>query len=267
MDDIKLYVGDCVDVLDNKVEEESVDMALTSPPYDNLRDYKGYCFDYRRVLKSIYRVLKKGGVCVWVVGDATIDGGETGTSFKQALCAIDIGFLLNDTMIYRKNSSPFPSNINSPRYSQAFEYMFVFSKGRPATVNLIKDKLNKWGGSHTWGEISYRSTDGNIIKKDSKIISKYAFRENIWEYNTGYNSSTPDKIAYSHPAIFPEKLAKDHILSWSNEGDVVLDPMCGSGTTVKVARLLGRKAIGIDSSEEYIGITKKRLYQNGGHLF
>lgn len=164
----EFIVGDCVDIMNNSIEESSIDMVLTSPPYDNLRDYNGYSFDYSSVLKAIYRVLKTGGVCVWVVGDATVKGSETGTSFKQALCAIDAGFRLHDTMIYKKDSPSFPSNKNSLRYSQIFEYMFIFSKGKPKTVNLICDKKNKWGGCTSWGKSNYRGRNGEL-KEGKKV--------------------------------------------------------------------------------------------------
>lgn len=256
----KLFNDNCLNVIGRDIKHNSIDMVLTSPPYDNLRDYKGYSFDYKLVLESIYNVLKNGGICVWVVGDATIKGSETGTSFKQALCAIELGFRLHDTMIYKKDSPSFPSNKKSIRYSQIFEYMFVFSKGKPKTVNLICDKKNKWGGHTSWGKSNYRGKDGNLIEGKIVKVSDYSPRENIWEYNTGINCSTKDKIAFKHPAIFPEGLAKDHILTWTKEGDIVLDPMCGSGTVLKMAKLLNRNSIGIDVSQEYIDICKTRLY-------
>lgn len=259
INNVKLFCGECTDIMGKYIPTASIDLIVTSPPYDNLRSYNGYSFNHKHVLKGIYDVLKEGGVCVWIVGDATIRGSETGTSFRQALDAIEIGFKLHDTMIYKKDSPSFPSNRNSLRYSQIFEYMFVFSKGKPKTVNLICDKKNKWGGHTSWGKSNYRGSDGSL--KEGKIVkvAEYSPRENIWEYSTGINCSTKDRIAFKHPAIFPEQLAKDHILSWSNEGDTVLDPMCGSGTTIKVANSLKRKAIGIDISEEYLGICKDRL--------
>src|SRR3990167_9309982 len=146
--------GDCVEVMDNQMPPDCVDLVVTSPPYDNLRDYKGYKFDYEAVAKALYRVVKPGGIVVWIVGDAVIKGGETGTSFRQALKFQEIGFTIHDTMIYEKNTSSFPARRKGNRNTQIFEYMFIFSKGTPKTANLICDKENKWVGYTNWGKKS-----------------------------------------------------------------------------------------------------------------
>ena len=243
----KIICGDNVAVL-SKFPNDCIDLTVTSPPYDNLRNYKGYSFDFEILAKELYRVTKPGGIVVWVVGDATIDGSETGTSYKQALYFKEIGFNLHDTMIYEKNSSTFPANKKSKRYSQIFEYMFVFSKDELKTFNLIIDKENKWAG--------YKDFSG-ILKNP---VPKYSPRINIWIYTTSFNTKT------NHPAIFPEKLARDHIISWSNEGDIVLDPMCGSGTTLVEAKKLNRRYIGIDISKEYCEISRKRVIIDREHF-
>lgn len=178
---------------------------------------------------------------MWVVGDATIKGSETGTSLRQALYFMDCGFNLHDTMIYEKNSSTFPARVTSSRYSQIFEYMFVFSKGNPKSASLICDKKNKWAG--------YKDFSGKL----KNPVPEYSPRTNIWKYTTSFNDKT------GHPAVFPEALAQDHILSWSNEGDVVLDPFMGSGTTGKMALLNGREFIGIELNQDYFDIAKQRL--------
>ena len=251
--------GDCLEVM-KTLEDKSIDMVLTSPPYDNLRDYKGYTFNFEGIAQEIYRVLKDGGVCVWVVGDATIKGSETGTSFKQALYFKEIGFNIHDTMIYKKNTSTFPARKNSNRYTSIFEYMFVFSKGIPK-ANLICDKKNKWGGHTTWGNTWNRKGDV-LIKSDHKItFPEYSPRENIWEYKVGRGAFSGKGGIKDHPAVFPEKLAEDHILSWSNEGDIILDPMAGSGTTLKMAKKNNRNYIGIETSQEYIDIINKRILE------
>lgn len=239
--------GDCLDVM-KEIEDKSVDMVLTSPPYDNLRTYNGYTFDFEGIARELFRVLKDGGVCVWVVGDATINGSETGTSFRQALYFKEIGFNLHDTMIYEKSTSPFPMHT---RCNQLFEYMFVFSKGSPNTFSPIKIPTIT-GGQKKAKDGGYRQKDGSIkiagyeTRKLTKTIG------NIWRYSVGGKKE-------SHPAVFPEKLAEDHILSWSNEGDVILDPMCGSGTTLKMAKKNNRNYIGIEISPEYIKIINARL--------
>lgn len=250
----QIICGDCAEIM-KSWPDECIDLTVTSPPYDNLRDYRGYTFDFESIARELYRVTKPGGVVVWVVGDGSVNGSETGTSFRQALYFKDVcGFKLHDTMIYKKKASRFP-NIN--RYYQVFEYMFVFSKGRPKTVNLIRDKRNLCFGSTIRG--TDRKKDGTFKARRKGIVSKLGVRSNIWEYPTGWLTSARDEIAFQHPAIFPEQLAADHIISWSNPGDIVLDPMCGSGTTCKMALKLGRKFIGIDIAEEYCDIARKRV--------
>lgn len=256
-----IIYGSCVEILDRKFPKDCVDLVVTSPPYDNLRDYKGYKFDYKSVIGSLYRVIKPGGVVVWVVGDATMKGQETGTSFRQALAFTDAGFWLHDTMIYQKNTSSFPARKDGNRYTQIFEYMFVFSKkGKPKTANLICDKENRWAGHTNWGKKTDRQKDGTLkVKKDIKSVPKYSPRNNIWKFTVGGGFGQSDDLAYQHPATFPEKLAEGHILTWSNPGDIVLDPMCGSGTVCKISRQLDRKYIGIDISKEYCKLSRKRV--------
>jgi site-specific DNA-methyltransferase (adenine-specific) len=248
--------GDCLEVL-KTLEDESIDMCLTSPPYDNLRTYGGdWTIDIENIVKQLYRVLKIGGVCVWVVADSVIDGSESGSSFRQAISFMDNGFRLHDTMIYEKNGAPFP---DKTRYSQVWEYMFVFSKGKPKTINLIKDRKNRWAGSSNFGKPSKRLKNGELKQNEPYVVAEYGTRFNIWKYNTGKGFSTKDKIAFQHPAIFPDELAKDHILSWTNEGDIVMDIMAGSGTTLKQAKLLNRKYLGIEINPDYIKIINDRL--------
>lgn len=236
----EIHAMDCLSGL-RLMEDKSVDLTVTSPPYDNLREYNGYFFDFENIAKELYRVTKDGGVVVWVVGDATLKGSETGTSFRQALYFKEIGFNIHDTMIYEKNSSTYPANAKSVRYSQIFEYMFVFSKGKPKSIHLIADKPNKWAG--------HKDFSGKL----KNPVPDFSPRNNIWKYTTSFNDKT------KHPAVFPEQLANDHILSWSNEGDVVLDPFMGSGTTAKMAILNNRNYIGFEISSEYCEEANKRL--------
>ena len=239
-------------------EEGCIDLSVTSPPYDDLREYKGYTFDFEAIAQQLYRVTKPGGVVVWVVGDATVNGSETGTSFRQALLFKEIGFNLHDTMIWVKAGCSF-SETN--RYYPIYEFMFIFSKGKPTTFNLIEDRKNKCYGDKVRG--TDRMPDGSTKQVSSKrnnlgrLIKEYGVRYNVWNINEEKNSRM-----FGHPAIFPEQLAADHIRSWSNEGDIVLDPMAGSGTTLKAARILGRKYIGIEISEEYVAIAEERLSQS-----
>jgi site-specific DNA-methyltransferase (adenine-specific) len=258
MKENNIICGNCVGAL-KEIPDESIDLVVTSPPYDKLRKYKGYEFDFEEIAQQLLRVVKKGGVVVWVVGDATVRGSETGSSFRQALHFKDIGFNLHDTMIYQKNSLP----KNHRRYEQDFEYMFILSKGKPKTFNPIKVKC-KFPEKPTARQNSYFSETDEInrsarSKKKRYPVKEYKIKGNIWKYLVGKNHSTKDKDAFKHPAIFPERLAEDHILSWSNEGDVVLDPMCGSGTTCKMAAKNNRAYIGIDVSEEYCAIARERI--------
>lgn len=244
--------------------DDYIDLTVTSPPYDNLRTYNGHAeFDFEEVARQLYRVTKPGGVVVWVVGDATINGSETGTSFRQVLYFMECGFNLHDTMIYEK-AGTLPS---SNRYTQEFEFMFVFSKDVPKTFNQIMDRKNKWGGEKTFGKSSFRDKDGSLKVSGQREINKIGKRSNIWRYANGFGFGQSDAIAYGHPATFPEALANDHILSWSNPGDLVLDCFAGSGTTLKKAKELGRRYIGIDSGFEYCQLARKRLFATNPPLF
>ena len=242
------YQGDCLEVM-KTFNDKYIDLTVTSPPYDNLRNYNGYTFNFEQIAKELYRITKDGGVVVWVVGDATIKGSETGTSFKQALYFKDIGFNLHDTMIYRK-VNPIPLTHN--RYEQGFEYMFVFSKGKPNTFNAIRVEC-KTKGSDTKRRTFYQKSDGVLSKGNkNELVKDTKQKDNVWDIPT-YSGK------HGHPAIFPEQLANDHIISWSNEGDIVFDPMAGSGTTLKMAKLNNRNFIGCEVSEEYCEIIKERV--------
>lgn len=248
----QLYCGDCVEIMKG-LPNDYVDLTLTSPPYDNLRTYNGFNWNFEDTAKELFRITKPGGVVVWVVGDATIKGSETGTSFRQALYFKDIGFNLHDTMIYHKLTPP----LTHKRYEQHFEYMFIFVKGKIVTFNpLLEEK--KWPDKRLVKQYGKRNKGDTIdFGYASTKITK--IKGNVWKYDVGGGKATRDKIASFHPAIFPEQLAHDHIVSWSNPGDLVLDPMCGSGTTCKIAKILGRRYIGIDVSDHYIEIANQRI--------
>lgn len=253
----KIICGDNVTEL-KKFPDDLIDLTVTSPPYDNLRDYEWYSFDFENLAKELFRVTKDGGVVVWVVGDSVKNGSESGTSFKQALYFNAIGFNLHDTMIYHRNNPPLTHN----RYEQHFEYMFVLSKGKPKTFNPITE-LKSYHDKRT-KKMTRRNADNSIDYGYCKQ-SLTKIKGNVWYYKVGGGLSTKDKIAFKHPAIFPEELVKDHIISWSNEGDLVLDPFAGSGTTLKMAKLLNRNYIGIELSEKYCEIIKKRLEKYNNH--
>lgn len=251
---IEIYNESNLDTM-ARMPDNCIDLTVTSPPYDNLRDYKGYSFEFEEVAKELCRITKPGGVVVWVVGDATKDGSESGTSFRQALYFMQLEFNLHDTMIYAKNNYvPLTHN----RYEQQFEYMFVFSKGKPKVFNPLKERSTYAG---TKNKPKYQhGTDG--VRRDAntpKPISDFKIKPNIWFYDTGNYKGTLDEIAFDHPATFPEDLSRDHIMTWSNEGDLVYEPFGGSGTTAKMAYLLNRRCIMSEISKEYCELSVKRL--------
>ena len=252
MKPIELWQGDCLELMKN-IPDGSVDLTVTSPPYDNLRKYNGFSWDFEGIAKELHRVTKDGGVVVWVIGDSVVKGSETLTSFKQALYFKEIGFNIHDTMIYQKNAMPFP---DKTRYIQCFEYMFVISKGKPKTTNIIQEATKGYKPSKC---STQRNADGTKTQLKYEQGKKLRNKWNVWVLDVGYNKTTKDKFAYEHPAMFPEKLANDHIISWSNEGDTVLDPFMGSGTTGKMAVLNNRHFIGIELDEGYFNIAKERI--------
>jgi site-specific DNA-methyltransferase (adenine-specific) len=247
----KIYNMDCVEGM-RMLPDNSIDITVTSPPYDNLRTYNGFEWDFEATARELYRVTKQGGVVVWIVGDATIKGSETGSSFKQALYFKECGFNLHDTMIWQK-TSPFT---HKNRYIACFEYMFVFSKSKPKSANIICDRKNKWAGTAMHGTQRLKA-DGVLLPNNGirakRLVKEYGARYNIWDMPGDKTNKT------GHPAVFPEQLARDHILSWSNVGDTVLDPFVGSGTTALAALISGRNYIGFDISKEYCEIARKRL--------
>ena len=249
---IILYNDDCINVF-KKINSETIDCVITSPPYDNLRTYNNtlkWNFDiFKDVAKELVRVLKDGGVIVWIVNDATIKGSETGTSFKQALYFKELGLNIHDTMIYRKaNYMPLTHN----RYEQEFEYMFVFSKGKPKTFNPIKIPCKHAGKN--FANTHYKTSDDKLTKTEY-TTKDYKIKGNIFEYSVGGTSTGK----YKHPAMFPTGLVKDQLLSWTDEGDIVLDPFMGSGTTGVVCKQLNRGFIGVEIVGKYFDIAKERI--------
>lgn len=245
----KTYNENCLDTM-SRMQDDFIDLTITSPPYDKLRTYSGNMVwnedVWKAIIKELYRVTKPGGVVVWVVGDATIKGSETGTSFKQALWAIDCGFNLHDTMIWHKpNAMP---QVDKSRFAQSFEYMFVLSKGKPVKATPIKIPTKNAGKFLARGD----GNEQNINKKGGNVVSNERIAFNVYSLSVGGTNN-------GHPATFPEKLAEDHILSWSNEGNLVYDPFMGSGTTAKMAVLNKRNWVGSEISKEYCDIIEQRI--------
>jgi len=245
METNKIYNEDCLETM-AKMSTNFIDLTVTSPPYDEMRDYNGYCFEFEKVAQELYRVTKQGGVVVWNVNDATKNGSESGTSFRQALYFKKVGFNL-ETMIWEKTGS---GCLGSNKfYGQNFEYMFVLTKGMPKTTNLICDRENKVKS----GSVKVNGGLDKTGKGKDRIVERKPFgkRNNIWRIDTQKNSD--------HPAPFPEQLANDHIITWTNQGDLVYDPFMGSGTTARMARFNCRHFIGSEISKEYCEIIDKRL--------
>lgn len=257
----KLYCDDCLDIMKD-IPENSIDLTITSPPYDDLRTFNNssvWSFKiFKKIANELFKITKDGGIIVWIVGDVTMKGSESGSSFKQALYFKEIGFSLYDTMIYSTHKKPNKHR----RYAQKFEYMFIFCKGsRVNTFNPILEECLTKGKKV--GTLNYRNKDGKRLKKDDRLIcNKFKTKGNIWHYKTGLNCTTKDKIAFEHPAIFPDQLALDHIKSWSNENDIIFDPLMGSGTVGKMAMILKRRFIGIEKDKKYFEIAYKRIKES-----
>jgi site-specific DNA-methyltransferase (adenine-specific) len=249
-----LYPINCIDLMDKMIKKPIfVDLTVTSPPYDDLRTYNGalHHFEFKKIARRLYKVTKVGGVLVWVVGDR-INGGFSLTSFKQALYFHHIGFEMHDIMIYRKKNTPF---MRRNAYTNSYEFMFVLVKGELEKFHPLKETTKRSGREF----VPVRKNQEGEFTKVLKQLGKEKTRTNIWEYAVGLGGTTNDKIAFEHPAVFPESLARDHILSWSDENDLVFDPMCGSGTTCKMAKVLNRHYIGSDISKKYIRIAEERI--------
>ncbi len=267
-----VYHLNCIDGM-NAMDAESVDLCVTSPPYDDLRTYNDsskWDFNvFKDVAKALTRVLKPGGVIMWNVNDATINGSETGSSFRQALYFMDeCGLKLHDTMIYQKTGTAFASGPKSVRYTQIFEYCFVLSKGKPKTINLIQDKKNKWAGITSWGNAKTRRKDGDMNDpgRKSNAIREFGVRNNIWIIKNSGGFGQSSKESYKHPATMPEELALGHILTWSNPGDLVIDPFMGSGTTAAMAMQEKRDYIGFEIDQEYYNLCQSRMKSLNANL-
>ncbi len=261
----QIYNQNCIEGM-NAMNAESVDLCITSPPYDDLRTYNDsskWDFNvFQDVAQALTRVLKPGGVIMWNVGDSTINGSETGSSFRQALYFMEsCGLKLHDTMIYEKTGSAYCSGPKSVRYTQIFEYCFILSKGKPKTINLIQDKPNKWAGITSWGNAKTRKKDGDMHDpgRKSNPIREFGVRTNIWRIKNSGGFGQSSKESYKHPATMPEELAQDHIITWSNPGDLIIDPFMGSGTTAAMAIQTERNYIGFEIDDEYYKLCQSRL--------
>jgi site-specific DNA-methyltransferase (adenine-specific) len=252
-----IFNENCLETM-SRMPDNFIDLTITSPPYDNLRIYQGFDFNFNAIANQLFRITKQGGVIVWVVADQTINGSETGTSFKQALRFIDIGFNLHDTMIWKKPTFTDTGSLKV-RYGNVFEYMFVLSKGKVKTFNPLIDRLNKHAGSKQHGNVVQTDGQKKALSNHGKLIPQHGQRFNVWEFNTVLSK----RERTAHPAVFPKQLVTDHTLSWTNENDLVYDPFMGSGTTALAARQLNRNFIGSEISFEYCEIANQLLRNIG----
>jgi site-specific DNA-methyltransferase (adenine-specific) len=253
---VTLYHGDCLEVM-REMDAASVDAVVTSPPYDNLRTYNGFEWDFEGTARELFRILRDGGVACWNVGDATVDGSETLTSLKQAVYFKDtVGFRVHDTMIYEKANFAHPEQV---RYHQIFEYVFVLSKDAPRCFNPIKDKKNVWAGTGPFGRNTMRQKDGSLKERERNTIAEYGMRGNVWRCKTAGQENICEPIG--HPAVMPYGLCRDLVLSWSDPNCVILDPFMGSGTTGLACINHNRRFIGIEIDEHYCEIAAKRIQQ------
>jgi len=232
------------------IPDNSINLTITSPPYDDLRDYNGFSWNVEEVSEQLFRITKPGGTVVWIVGDATIKGSETGSSFRQALWFMNMGFNLHDTMIWKKHTFTAVGALKT-RYAPIFDYMFIFTKGKIKTFNPIKDRPNKYAGTKVHGTIRQKNGNTYTPSRNDHFLKDFGQRYNIWEIaNVG-------KRGMKHPAVFPEQLAEDHIISWSNINDLILDPFMGSGTVARMCKKLNRNYIGFDISQEYCNLANQ----------
>lgn len=252
---LTLICGDALTEL-RKLRGESIHCCVTSPPYDNLRTYDGFSWDFEGTARELFRVMCAGGIVCWNVGDSVVDGSETLTSAKQKIFfREECGFRIHDTMIYEKSNFAFPSSV---RYHQTFEYVFILSNGKPRCFNPIKDKPNRHAGQMVFGRNTHRQRDGSFIEGRQRVYNNLGMRGNVWRGNTAGQENPGDSNSFQHPALMPEWLAHDLILSWSNVGDTILDPFAGSGTTGQVALELGRKAVVIELNTKHCSLIRDR---------
>ena len=246
---------DCLDGM-RQLPDECIPMVLTSCPYDNIREYGGNTFNFEPIAAELYRITMPGGVVVWIVQDQVKDGGFTGSSFRQALHFQELGFALHNTIIMRAINGRLPQRV---RYTPQSHFAFVFSKGRPRYVNLIRDRRNKYAGHRKKHWFARQKNGTKTRGKSGKVVPPFGERGDVWTYVVGRNHTTKDKEAFEHPALMAEAMATDHILSWSRPGDLVFDPMCGSGTTCKMALIHNRRYLGMEIHKDYWEIAVRRL--------
>jgi site-specific DNA-methyltransferase (adenine-specific) len=251
----KVYQQDCI-VGMRKIPDGAIDLVVTSPPYDNLRDYNGYSVDLNETGKNIYRILKDGGVAVMVIQDQTKNFGKSLTSFRTIVDWCDnVGFKLFECVIYRKNGTEGAWWKN--RFRVDHEYMPIFLKGeKPQYFNKDSLKVKSKHGGKIMTGFANRKTNGETGKSITKAINEMKCRGTVWDY---LMAGDKDPVKRKHPAPFPDKIPFDFINCFCPPNGIVLDPFVGSGSTVVGAKKLNRSFIGFDISEEYCNLTRKRL--------
>lgn len=235
---------------------DSVDLVLFSPPYDGVRDYRGnWTLDLPALGSELLRVVKDGGFAVMVIADGTKNQRKSMTTFRTAVAWEDAGWSLFESVIYSRDGRP--GAWWATRFRVDHEHILMFYKGkrpRPVTHHdglrvPSKHAGKKWTGTQ-------RLTDGTLVKTSATVAADKC-RGTIWHYAT--SNSEGNRTKAKHPATFPDALARDVILALSAPGDVVYDPMMGSGTSVVIAAQEGRRWLGNDFFAEYVEIAQQRL--------
>ena len=250
-----IICGDSAEVLKN-FPDNSIDMVVTSPPYDGLRDYNGFSLDLHKIGKEIYRVLKDGGIAVMVIQDATKDFAKSLTSFRTIVDWCDnVGFRLFETVIYHKNGTE--GAWWKQRFRVDHEYMPIFMKGKkPQYFNKEPLKIPSKHGGKVMSGSGNRRTDGTLSETVRRPINTMKCRGTVWDY---LMAGDKNPLKRKHPAVFPDKIPYDCIQCFCPEGGLVLDPFIGCGSTAVMAKVLGRNYIGIDISREYCDLAEERI--------
>ncbi len=251
----KIICGDCVEVL-KSIPDNSIDLVVTSPPYDGIRKYNGFSFNLHSTGKELFRVLKDGGIIAMVIQDQTKNFGKSLTSFKTIIdwCE-NVGFKLFETIIYKKHGAE--GAWWTKRFRVDHEYIPIFLKGeRPAYFNKEPLKIPSKHGGKTMTGCATRLTNGKTLKSKRVFINPMKCRGTLWDYTTCGDGT---RLKHQHPATFPDKIPVDFIRCFCPKNGIVLDPFIGSGTTALAAIQLNRNYIGIDISKEYCELAKKRI--------
>jgi hypothetical protein len=251
-----ILLGDALEIL-SRIPAGSIPLTLFSPPYDGIRDYgKNWSLDYKTLGRLLFGATCDGGVCAVVIGDGTKDFAKSLTTFRWAVDWVDnTGWRLFECCIYSRHGNP--GAWWTQRFRVDHEYILIFFKGdrlrcfdKTALMIPSKHAGKVYSGTD-------RLTNGGFKKIEPKAVNDLKCRGTIWGYATSNSEGNRTKL--EHPATFPDRLADDLIHCFSKPGDLVFDPMCGSGTTCVMAAKAKRDYLGIEINPEYHSIAMKRI--------